>query len=173
MNDNSNLTSAMGLQQQVEDALAGSSDVARYPVDVSVTGTSVSLSGEVGSAAAKAGAERVARGVSGVLDVTNELVVVDRSDSDWGLLGRRRGRGTDDGRADGTGVEGTVGFAALGGANQGFGGATAGGAASGIGGGLGAAGLGAGAALATEGAASDLANDEGSSRGEDTEQARG
>ena len=172
MNDNSNLTSAMGLQQQVENALEGSSDVARYPIGVSVVGTSVSLTGEVGSAAAKAAAERVARGVSGVIDVTNELVVANRSDSDWGLLGRRRGRATDDGGADDAGVNGTVGFAALGGANLGIGGGVGGGA-SGIGGGIGAAGLGAGAALATEGAAGDLANDEGYTRGEDTEQARG
>lgn len=167
MNDSSNLTSAMGLQQQVENALAGSSDVARYPIGVSVVGTSVSLTGEVGSAAAKAAAEQVARGVSGVIDVTNELVVADRSDSEWGLLGRRHGRTTDDRGADGTGVDSTVGFAALGGMNQGFGGG-AGGA-----GGMGGAGLGAGAALAMEGEADHLAKDEGYNRGEDTEQASG
>jgi len=167
MQNEGGLTSAMGLEEAVEDALQGHPEISRYPIDVSVQGTTVSLRGEVDSEASKENAEQIARGVQGVIDVINELVVVDRDSRDWPFADRARARSGRD--ADG-GVDPTLGVAALGAANRGMAGT---GASSGTGSGVGAGGLGALAAVDTEAAAEDQAEAQGYGGREDTENIKG
>jgi osmotically-inducible protein OsmY len=57
-------------------AMAASADVAAREVDVDTANGVVTLSGKVETAAAKAAAERVAKGIDGVTSVKNELQVV-------------------------------------------------------------------------------------------------
>jgi hypothetical protein len=78
MNTDSILTRATALEEAVEDALQAAPSLSRAPIGVAVQGTTVSLTGRVASEAAKDRAEQAARRVPGVLDVTNELVVVPR-----------------------------------------------------------------------------------------------
>jgi len=169
MKNEGGLTSAMQLEEAVEDALQGNPDTSRYAIGVAVQGTTVSLTGEVDSEAIKENAEQIARGVSGVLDVTNELVVVHRDAGDWPFADRARGRSR---VATDTGVDRTVGVAALGAANRGLGGAAGSGSAS-SGTGAGAGGLGALAAVDTEALVEDEAESEGYGRREDTEEIKG
>jgi hypothetical protein len=162
MNNEGGLTSAMELEEAVEDALEGNPDTSRYPIDVAVQGTTVSLRGDVDSEATKENAEQIARGVKGVLDVINELVVVHRDARDWPFADRARAHARRDADAD---VDPTLGVAALG--------VGAAGATSGSGSGLGVGGLGALAAMDTEAAAEEQAEVEGYDRREDTEDVKG
>ncbi|GAC1430348.1 MAG: hypothetical protein NVSMB65_03810 [Chloroflexota bacterium] len=166
MNNEGGLTRAMSTEQEVERALQGDEELARYRIDVAVEGSTVSLSGQVGSEAVKRRAEQVAGSVSGVIEVTNELIVTGSDMGDGSLLGRRRDD-RDTGAADG-GVDSTVGLGAIGATNSGFGGASGGGAANSASP-FAAAGLGAAGALGVESAAEDERDAEtGSRRNEET-----
>jgi hypothetical protein len=69
------LTTALALEEAVEDALQGDHTLAANPVAVAIEGATVTLSGTVASPLAKAHATVVAGTVSGVLEVINALVV--------------------------------------------------------------------------------------------------
>lgn len=65
----------MELRQAVSEALRADPTTARYPIEVTVLSTAVTLTGDVASVRVRDEAERVARGVPGVGAVLNELVV--------------------------------------------------------------------------------------------------
>lgn len=104
MNTQGGLTDAAAMTQAVEQALASDKATARYPIQVAVQGTTVTLTGDVDSQADKEEAERVARAAPNVVDVVNELVV--RPDH-GGLFGRSR---NDDVDTDDTAADGPVVF---------------------------------------------------------------
>jgi len=122
----SELTGDDAIMDQVNRALQGNATTARYPIDVSAQGATVTLSGTVGDHDVKRTAEQLARGVPGVVDVTNELVVGDNdSGGGGGLFGFGRDRDGDAGGASAGGL-GALPFASGGGANAGNAGATLG-----------------------------------------------
>lgn len=137
MNSQGGLTDAAAMTQAVEQALASDKATARYPIQVAVQGTTVTLTGDVDSQADKDEAERVARGAPNVVDVINELVV---RPNHGGLFGRSSNEGddTEDTTADGPVVfPVAAGTGTLSGSGAGTG--------AGTGAPLGALGLGAGA----------------------------
>jgi len=91
------LTGDAAIMDQVSQALRSNATTARYPIDVAAQGATVTLTGTVGSQDAKRTAEQFARGVPGVIDVTNELVVGDDDAGDGGLFGFGRDAGGDAG----------------------------------------------------------------------------
>lgn len=87
MNDDSVLTRDTQIATAIEQALQGDKRTAPYPIEVEMQGTTATLRGSVESQEAKDAAESIARGVDGVVNVTNELVI----DADTGAspLARR------------------------------------------------------------------------------------
>lgn len=75
MNSQSGMTDEATLTQAIEAALQANPATSRYPIEVAVQGATVSLFGNVDSQADKETAEQTARGVGGIVDVTNELVI--------------------------------------------------------------------------------------------------
>ena len=94
-NDNSALTRETQVTEAVEQALRSDKRTAPYTIEVEMQGTTVSLRGRVESQQDKEAAESVARGVSGVINVTNELVI------ESGVRGLFGLGGGDDRMADG------------------------------------------------------------------------
>jgi hypothetical protein len=92
MHDDSALTQEMAIQERVQQALGANEKTAQYPIEVAVQGATVSLFGTVDSHEAKDTAEQLARGVPGVVDVTNELVIDENAGKDGGWLGLGRDR---------------------------------------------------------------------------------
>ena len=84
MNSQGSLTGAAEMTQTVQKALLADKATARYPIEVIVEGAAVTLTGDVDSQEDKEAAERIARSVSGVASVVNELVV--RPHKDAGLF---------------------------------------------------------------------------------------
>lgn len=68
-------TRDMAIMEQVEQALEANAVTARYPFEVEAEGATVTIRGEVDQQQVKEMAERLARGVAGVIDVDNEVVV--------------------------------------------------------------------------------------------------
>jgi len=134
MNQDSALTSEQAITQQVEAALQADQVTARYPIEVAYQDGAVSLFGQVDTQEVKMAAERAARGVGGVVNVTNELTIGQGGDNNGGsgLLGGLFGRG-----ADSNQDRGGVGIPAAG---------IIGSQAGGAGAGMGATGAGAGVA---------------------------
>ena len=108
---NSALTGDDAIMNQINQALRSNATTARSPIDVAAQGATVTLSGTVGSQDVKQTAEQLARGVPGVVDVTNELVIGDNAGGGvFGIFGNR------DNDADGgTGDNDTVNGVATGG----------------------------------------------------------
>ncbi len=157
------LTGDEAIMDQVNQALQSNQTTARYPIDVAATGATVTLSGNVGSQDVKRAAEQAARGVPGVVDVTNELTVGDDTGGGGGLFGfgRDRDDGTGTGDGDG-GTGGVVGAVPL---------AAAGGGSSGGAGGFGlVAPLAAGSGLFDEGAGNEASGETNRSRNADSEE---
>ena len=69
------LTPEVDASTRVNEALQADPETAGAVIDVSVEGTTATLVGEVGSAAVKAAAIRVAKSVAGVIVVVDELSV--------------------------------------------------------------------------------------------------
>jgi osmotically-inducible protein OsmY len=91
MNSETRRTRATILEEAVEAALQADPNLAPSPIGVAVQGTTVSLTGAVGSEAAREKAEQLARHVGGVLDVVDELVVAHRDAGAWPFLGASLG----------------------------------------------------------------------------------
>ncbi len=82
------LTGDDAIMNQINQALRSNATTARSPIDVAAQGATVTLSGTVGSQDVKRTAEQLARGVPGVVDVTNELVIGDNAGGGvFGLFG--------------------------------------------------------------------------------------
>ncbi len=119
------LTGDDAIMDQINQALRSNATTARFPIDVAAIGATVTLSGTVGSQNVKRTAEQLARGVPGVVDVTNELVIGDNSsDGVFSIFGNRdndadNGAGSNGG-AD-TGGLGVMPLAAGSGASSGTG----------------------------------------------------
>jgi osmotically-inducible protein OsmY len=75
MNNDSALTQAMAITEQVQQALNANTTTARYPIEVAVQGATVSLHGTVDSQETKDAAEQLARSVPGAVNVINGLVI--------------------------------------------------------------------------------------------------
>ncbi len=73
------LTGDDAIMDQVNQALQRHATTDRSPINVAAQGATVTLSGTVGSQDVKRMAEQLARGVPGVIDVTNELVIGDNA----------------------------------------------------------------------------------------------
>jgi len=148
MNQDSALTSEQAVTRQVEAALQADQATARYPIEVAYQNGAVSLFGQVDTRETKEAAERVARGVGGVADVTNELTIGQGGNNNGGggLLSGLFGRSDDSGQDAGRAAAPAAGVM----------GAQAGGAGAGVG----AAGAGAGVAapLAVAGGFADNAD---------------
>lgn len=63
------------IMEQVEQALEANAITAPYPLEVEAEGATITIRGEVDREQVKETAERLARGVAGVIDVDNEVVV--------------------------------------------------------------------------------------------------
>jgi hypothetical protein len=87
MNSETRRTRATILEEEVEAALQADPDLVHAPIGVAVQGTTVSLTGAVGSEAAREKAEQLARHVGGVHDVVDELVVAHHDAGAWPFLG--------------------------------------------------------------------------------------
>ena len=82
------LTGDDAMMDQVNQALRTNTATARAPIDVAAQGATVTLSGTVGSQDVKRAAEQIARGVPGVVDVTNDVVIGDNAGGGvFGLFG--------------------------------------------------------------------------------------
>ena len=92
MNNDSALTQEMAITKQVQQALQANKTTARYPIEVTVQGATVSLHGTVDSQETKDTAEQLARSVPGVVAVTNELVIDQDAGKGAGWLGVGRDR---------------------------------------------------------------------------------
>ncbi len=104
------LTGDDAIMDQINQALRSNATTARVPINVAAIGATVTLSGTVGSQDVKRTAEQLARGVPGVVDVTNELVIGDNSsDGVFGIFGNR-----DDDADSGAGSNGGVDTGGLG-----------------------------------------------------------
>lgn len=75
MNDDGALTRDTQIAGAVQQALHADPTTAPYVIDVAVEGASATLSGTVGSQEAKDAATRIAKGVNGVIDVTDALEI--------------------------------------------------------------------------------------------------
>ncbi len=75
MTRESAMTHEGAIAAAVEEALASDPATTPHRIGVAAVGTTVTLRGYVPSLSAKRRAERVARGVSGVMDVTSELEI--------------------------------------------------------------------------------------------------
>lgn len=95
MNNDSALTGETQIAAAVEQALQADERTAPYPIQVEMQGATVSLRGSVESQQDKEAAESVARGVAGVINVTNELVIEQGATGLFG--GGRRDERTADG----------------------------------------------------------------------------
>lgn len=85
MNTQGGLTRDTQIAEAVQQALKADKITAPYVIDVAVQGTSATLTGNVGNQEARDRATQVAKGVDGVIDVTNGLEIHD--DNGGGLLG--------------------------------------------------------------------------------------
>lgn len=84
------LTGDDAIMDEVNLALRNNQTTAHAPIDVAAQGATVTLSGTVDNQDVKRTAEQLARGVSGVVDVTNELVIGDNSGGGaFGIFGNR------------------------------------------------------------------------------------
>jgi hypothetical protein len=102
---NSALTGDDAIMNQINQALRSNATTARSPIDVAAQGATVTLSGTVGSQDVKRTAEQLARGVSGVVDVTNELVIGDNAGGGvFGIFGNRDDDADNNGDANTGGV---------------------------------------------------------------------
>jgi hypothetical protein len=81
------LTHEAAIAAAIQEAVASDPITAPHGIGVAVVGTTVSLRGHVPSPGAKRRAERLARGVGGVMDVTNELEITPGSALDAPALG--------------------------------------------------------------------------------------
>lgn len=75
MNSDSALTREMQMTEAIQQALQADKRTASYPIEVEVQGATAVLRGSVESQDHKEAAEHIARGVAGVINVTNELVI--------------------------------------------------------------------------------------------------
>ena len=75
MNDDNALTRDMAIMEKTEQALEANAITARNPFEVEAEGATLTIRGQVESQQAKETAERIARGVDGVIDIVNEVVV--------------------------------------------------------------------------------------------------
>jgi BON domain len=92
MSNDSALTQEMAITEHVQQALQANTTTARYPIEVTVQGATVSLHGTVDSQETKDTAEQLARGVPGVVAVTNELTLDQDKEAGWlGVGGDREG----------------------------------------------------------------------------------
>jgi hypothetical protein len=87
MNNDGALTQERAITEQVQQALQANKTTAGYPIEVTVQGATVSLHGSVDSQETKDAAEQQARGVPGVVAVTNELAIDQDADKGAGWLG--------------------------------------------------------------------------------------
>jgi osmotically-inducible protein OsmY len=69
------LTNDERLAEAIEDALAAEAWTQKFPVTVAVVGSTVTLTGHVPNQHAKDSAIALARGVHGVIDVDDDLVI--------------------------------------------------------------------------------------------------
>ena len=92
MNNDSALTQEMAMTKQVQQALQANKTTARYPIEVTVQGATVSLHGTVESQKTKDTAEQVTRSVPGVVNVTNELTIDQDAGKEAGGLDMGRDR---------------------------------------------------------------------------------
>ena len=92
MSNDSALTQEMAITEHVQQALQDNTTTARYPIEVTVQGATVSLHGTVDSQETKDTAEQLARSVPGVVAVTNELVIDQDAGKGAGWLGVGRDR---------------------------------------------------------------------------------
>ncbi|MCA1600056.1 MAG: BON domain-containing protein [Chloroflexi bacterium] len=84
------LTGDDAIMNQINQALRSNATTARSAIDVAAIGATVTLSGTVGSQDVKRTAEQLARGVPGVVDVTNELVIGNNAGGEvFGIFGNR------------------------------------------------------------------------------------
>jgi BON domain len=90
MNNDRALTQEMAITEHVQQALQANTTTARYPIEVTVQGATVSLHGTVDSQETKDTAEHLARSVPGVVAVTNELSIDQDKGSRWPGVGRDR-----------------------------------------------------------------------------------
>jgi hypothetical protein len=98
------LTGDDAIMNQINQALRSNATTARSPIDVAAQGATVTLSGTVGSQDVKRVAEQLARGVPGVVDVTNELVIGDNAGGGvFGIFGNHD-NDADGGTGDNGGV---------------------------------------------------------------------
>jgi osmotically-inducible protein OsmY len=82
MNEDTALTRDMAIMEKVEQALEANAITASTPFEIEAEGATIIVRGEVASQQAKETAERIARGVAGVLDVVNEVVVSNAAGDD-------------------------------------------------------------------------------------------
>ena len=120
------LTGDDAIMDEVNQALRNNQTTARSSIDVAAQGATVTLSGNVDNQDVKRTAEQVARGVPGVVDVTNELVIGDNSSGGvFGIFGNRDndadGGDNDNSGGVATGGLGAIPFAASGGTSGGTG----------------------------------------------------
>jgi hypothetical protein len=170
MDHRDTLTNATALEEAVEDALQIDVTLARHPVNVAVQGTTVTLSGKVGSQQAKDLATQIACGVRDVIDVINELRVVEHNAGD-GRFPFSHNR-HHSGASQGTGASEMMDITLLAAATSGLGGGAGTSAASNSAG-IGYAGFGA-LAITDEHVAADwLADEISASHGEDIEEVKG
>jgi hypothetical protein len=92
MNNDSALTQEMAITKQVQQALQANKTTARYPIEVTVQGATVSLHGTVESQKTKDTAQQVTRSVPGVVNVTNELTIDQDAGKEAGGLDMGRDR---------------------------------------------------------------------------------
>jgi len=82
------MTTDAELTAAVEKALVTDKATSPYPIEVAVSGGTVTLTGEVEHQKDKDEAERAARGVAGVVGVINEMVVRSHhTDALFGIFG--------------------------------------------------------------------------------------
>ena len=75
MQSQGGLTGETELMEAVQKALLANDRTSKYPIEVIAQGDTITLTGDVEKQEDKDEAERIARGVSGVVDVIDELVV--------------------------------------------------------------------------------------------------
>ncbi len=92
MNSDSGLTRDMSLSENVEQALQANATTSGHPLSVAAEGAMITLSGRVPSQDVKDAAIRTARGVTGVVDVVDDVTV---GGDGGGLFGLGRDDGDD------------------------------------------------------------------------------
>src|SRR5579871_3815440 len=88
------MTRDAAIAQDVQTALKGDPLTAPYPIEVSMQGTTATISGTVDSPQVKNRAEEIARSVNGVVVVINELMIDEDKDKGWFGFGKKRHRDT-------------------------------------------------------------------------------